>query len=126
MGPILRTARDAADIFGPRLAGQRLEKLLVAYLDEGRRLLRIDEAGEGRAAEIELAAADTLALAMRLGASGLVLAHNHPSGDATPSQADAAATRRLAQAAAELGLTLHDHLVFAGGECRSFRALGLI
>ena len=126
MTPVLRTARDAADLFRPRLAQAPFETLLVACLDEARRLLGVIEAEEGDVAGVGLAARQMLALAIRLGATGLVLAHNHPSGDPTPSEADAAATRRLAAAAAELGLTLHDHLIFADGECRSFRAMGLI
>ena len=57
---------------------------------------------------------------------GWSIAHNHPSGDPSPSRADIEATRRLAEAAAALGIRLHDHLIFAGGDCRSFRALGLL
>ena len=64
--------------------------------------------------------------ALRLDSAGLILAHCHPSGDPEPSAADIAATRRLSEMGAQLGLSLHDHLIFAGGECRSFRALGLL
>ena len=66
------------------------------------------------------------AAGLRHGAEGLVIAHNHPSGDPEPSRADIEATRRLADVAAALGIRLHDHLIFAGGECRSFRELGLL
>ena len=62
--------------------------------------------------------------ALNHGAAGLVIAHNHPSGDPRPSPADVAATRRLAETAAALDIVVHDHLIFAGGECRSFRELG--
>lgn len=54
------------------------------------------------------------------------LVHNHPSGDPTPSAADCRVTARLAEVAGALDIALHDHLVFAGGDCRSFRALGLL
>jgi DNA repair protein RadC len=55
-----------------------------------------------------------------------VLAHNHPSGDATPSDSDRRSTRRLATAAEALDCTVLDHLVFAGGECASLRQLGYL
>jgi DNA repair protein RadC len=57
--------------------------------------------------------------AMGRGASGIIVAHNHPSGDSTPSRSDVEVTRRLADLAEVLGITLHDHLVVAGGETRS-------
>jgi len=76
--------------------------------------------------EIVLPMAAIFKAALNHGAAGLIVAHNHPSGDPTPSRADIAATRRLAETAANLGLVLHDHLIFAGGECRSFRELGLL
>jgi DNA repair protein RadC len=58
--------------------------------------------------------------------SAIVLAHNHPSGDPTPSESDRRATRRLACAAEALDCMLLDHLVFGGKECTSFRQLGLL
>jgi DNA repair protein RadC len=64
--------------------------------------------------------------ALNHGAVGLIIAHNHPSGNPEPSRADIEATRTLAQTAASLGIVLHDHLIFAGDDCRSFRALGLL
>jgi len=65
--------------------------------------------------------------AFRLGTVGLIVAHNHPSGNPNPSEADLAATKELAATAGSLGIQLHDHLIFgAGGDCRSFRALGLL
>jgi len=67
MAPVLRTARDAAELLGPRLADMPIETLLVAWLDEARRLLGIIEAEEGDVARADLAARQMLALAIRLG-----------------------------------------------------------
>jgi DNA repair protein RadC len=64
--------------------------------------------------------------ALRLGAHGMVVAHNHPSGDPQPSADDVASTRELSETAARLGIRLHDHLIFAGGEAVSLRSLGLL
>jgi DNA repair protein RadC len=63
---------------------------------------------------------------LSLGSSGILIAHNHPSGDPRPSQSDCVATRRLACAAQAIDCRLIDHLVFGGGECTSFRSLGLL
>jgi DNA repair protein RadC len=60
------------------------------------------------------------------GSAGIVLAHNHPSGDPRPSDSDFRATRRLATAAEALDCTVLDHLVFAGAECTSLRRLGYL
>lgn len=123
---IVRTARDAACLFEPRLAGRRREALLVAHLAGDRRLLRLTEEGRGETGQIALPVRSIIADAMRLESAGLILAHCHPSGEPEPSHADIVATRKLRELGAALGLTLHDHLIFAGGECRSFRALGLL
>jgi DNA repair protein RadC len=60
------------------------------------------------------------------GSAGILLAHNHPSGDPRPSDSDCRATRRLASAVEALDCTVLDHLVFAGTECTSFRRMGLL
>jgi DNA repair protein RadC len=82
--------------------------------------------GKGGAGDVELPIRRILSSALRLRARSIVLAHNHPSGDPAPSASDEAATRALATAAAGLDIGLHDHLIFAGGECSSFRSLGLL
>lgn len=124
LGP-LATARDAADLLLPRFLYAAREKLVVLYVDRERRYLNTTEV-EGSNVEVSLPVRVIIAAALSCDARGLILAHNHPSGDPTPSQADVRATRRLVEAAAPLGITVHDHLVFAGSECRSYRALGLL
>jgi DNA repair protein RadC len=64
--------------------------------------------------------------ALELGASALILVHNHPSGDSTPSRTDIAMTREIAAAAKALKIELHDHLVIGRGNHSSFKALGLL
>ena len=64
--------------------------------------------------------------AARLGSVGVVLAHNHPSGDARPSGADCQATRKLARAGEAIDLAVLDHLIFAGSNCNSMRRMGLL
>lgn len=120
------TARDAADLLAPLFAGGVSEKLVVLHLDSNRRLIEVDEHPAGGPDETGLPLREIFATGLRHGTEGLVIAHNHPSGNPAPSPADIEATRRLAEVAAALDIRLHDHLIFAGGECRSFRELGLL
>lgn len=100
--------------------------ICVAHLDSEHGLigLRLRYAREFACVDLPIRAivADALALA----SDGLIVAHNHPSGAAHPSESDVAATRLLASVLQPLGLRLHDHLVFGGSECFSFRGMGLL
>jgi DNA repair protein RadC len=122
---IVATARDAADLVGPLLAGKD-PQLVVLHLDSERRLLALDRQPLAAEAASPLPAREIIAEALRLGSAGLVVARSRAGGDAEPGAADIEATRRLADAAAALDIRLHDHLIFAGGGCRSFRELGLL
>jgi DNA repair protein RadC len=123
---VVATAQDAAKLLAPLFLDLGGEKLALLYLDGGRRVIAVESHPVVERDEIVLPMAEIFRAALNHEAAGLIVAHNHPSGDPTPSRADIAATRRLAETAANLGIVLHDHLVFAGGECRSFRELGLL
>lgn len=101
------------------------EHLWVAHLDGQARclLLTRHDGGEGSAT---LPVRQIIADAARHGSSGVIVAHNHPSGDSSPSAADLAATRLLARAADAIDVTVVDHLVMADGRASSMRALGLL
>ncbi len=102
-----------------------VESLWVAHVDDQARCVHLTRHG-GDAASAPFPLRSIIADAAAHNSAGLVLAHNHPSGDATPSAQDCAATRRLASAAEALDCTIVDHLVFAGGQCTSLRRLGLL
>ncbi len=123
---IVATARDAADLLAPLFAEAEGEKLAVIHLDAERRMIALDQQPVEAPDEVILPMRAIFAAALRHNAVGMVIAHNHPSGDPEPSRADIEATRRLVETAANLGIRLHDHLIFAGGDCRSFRQLGLL
>ena len=123
---LIHTARDAANLLGPLLIGRAEECVAVLHLGPARELLHVAQAEVGGTAKVGLPIRAIVAEAMRLGSDGIIVAHNHPSGDATPSQVDIGTTRRLAAVAAELGITLHDHLIFGGDEVSSFRLLRLL
>jgi DNA repair protein RadC len=101
------------------------ERLMIAHLDRAARCLHLS-LHEGDQSGADLPLRTIIADAAIHGTAGLLLAHNHPSGDPRPSRADCSATRRLAAAASALDCTIVDHLVFAGDRCSSFRALGLL
>lgn len=125
-GVLIRTARDAADRLEPLFRDAADEKVAVLHLDSQRRMIAVTEEASGGRRDVEMPLRAIIAAGLKLGSAGIVVAHNHPSGDPRPSEADIAATRRLAQTAANVGIELHDHLIFAGGEVGSFRALGLL
>jgi DNA repair protein RadC len=126
VGRLLRTSEDASALFAPSFCNLAYEELRVAHLDAEGRILGVSAAADGHAASIGLPLREIVRDAIALGARALVLAHNHASGDPTPSPADKAATRRLADIIGGLDIRLLDHLVFAGERCRSFRHMGLL
>ncbi|MCA1654791.1 MAG: DNA repair protein [Sphingomonadales bacterium] len=124
---ILAGHRAAERFFAPCFndAPANDELLWVAHVDSGARCLHL-ERYEGARDSVALPVRSIVADAARLGSAGVLLAHNHPSGDATPSEMDCRATRALACAGEAMDLTVVDHLIFAGSECRSFRRMGLL
>jgi DNA repair protein RadC len=95
----------------------------VLHLDSDRGLLGTSFAEAGAAG---LPVRDILAATLKIGAEGMIVGLGRPPGDAMPSEADRADARRLADAAAALGVRLTDLFIFAGDECHSFRELGLL
>ena len=103
----------------------RRESLWVAHVDDEARCLHVS-CHQGDESGMRFPLRAIIVDAARHGTSGLVLAHNHPSGDARPSDSDCQVTRRLATAANALDCAVLDHLIFAGAECSSLRQMGLL
>jgi DNA repair protein RadC len=101
------------------------ERLWVAHLDPDLNCLRLTH-HDGDESGTDFPLRSIIADAAVHGSAGIVLAHNHPSGDPTPSASDTLATTRLACAAEALDCTVIDHLVFGETGCTSFRQLGLL
>lgn len=101
------------------------ENLWVAHIDDEARCLHVSRhEGDqwGTAFPLRAIIADVATHE----SAGIVLAHNHPSGDSRPSDSDCIATRRLAAAAEALDCAVVDHLIFAGSDCSSLRRLGYL
>ncbi len=101
------------------------ECLWVAHLDDEANCLHVSR-HHGDESGADFPIRSIIADAAVHGSAGIVLAHNHPSGDPAPSNSDCRTTRRLVAAAEALDCTVLDHLVFAGSECASFRSMGLL
>lgn len=122
--PITNPATAAA-LFS-RLACRAVEQVHFAYLDPQWRLLGLRETESERAQSVAVPLKLVVADALRLGATRVLMAHNHPSGDPTPSGHDLASTRRIARALALVEVRLVDHLVMARGGTTSLHAMGLL
>ena len=124
--PALLNGHEAARrFFAASFDNQSAEQLLVAHVDGATRCLHVDQY-DGHSAEVGLPVRDIVAEAVRLGSAGVIIAHNHPSGDPQPSDADYRATRKLARAGETIDLAVLDHLIFAGRNCSSMRRMGLL
>ena len=124
--PIIGTAQALIDYLFADMAHLPAERLRVLFLNARNHLLRDELVSEGSVNEISVHPRAILTRALELGATALILVHNHPSGDPAPSQGDIDATRRIANAARSLDICIHDHVIVARSGWSSFRTLGLM
>ncbi|MCC7319438.1 MAG: DNA repair protein RadC [Rubellimicrobium sp.] len=108
------------------MAHRDTEQFRVLYLDRKNVLIADEEQARGTVDHVPVYPREVVKRALELNASSLILVHNHPSGDPTPSDSDIAMTAQVEQAAQALGITLHDHLVIGKSRELSFRARGLL
>jgi len=109
-----------------RLGHLAVEEFWVALVDNKNRLMAWERVGKGTVDETAVYPREVLALALRHQASGVILAHNHPGGDPSPSMQDRDLTRRIARSAQELGLRVLDHLIVTEAKHFSFQDAGLL
>lgn len=103
-----------------------VERFHVLYLDRKNRLISDERMGVGTVDHVPVYPREVIKRALILGASALILVHNHPSGDPTTSEADLAMTKEVQKGCRFLGLTLHDHIIVGAGHEVSLRGLGKI
>jgi DNA repair protein RadC len=108
------------------LQDQKVEVFICLSLDTQLRLLNLDEIARGSVSEIAIRPRMVVEKALQRRASGVIVAHNHPSGSAQPSQSDIHFTQRLKVALASVDVVLHDHILVCDGTPRSFLAMGLL
>ncbi|WP_424990861.1 RadC family protein [Fluviibacterium sp. S390] len=108
------------------MSHSQVEQFRVLYLDRKNTLIADEEQAQGTVDHVPVYPREVMKRALQLNATALILVHNHPSGDPTPSQADITMTERIDHAASVLGLTLHDHVIIGKSRELSFRAEGLL
>jgi len=108
------------------IAHGKVEEFHILFLDRKNMLIKHEQQQRGTIDHTPVYPREVVKRALELQASALILVHNHPSGDPTPSTADIAVTRDIVKAAQPLGVTVHDHLIIGRGRHVSLRDLGLI
>ena len=124
--PALSSWEALLDYCAAAMARAETEEFRVLFLDRKNILVAEEVHQRGTVDHTPVYPREVVKRALELGASALILVHNHPSGDPTPSRADIAMTREVAVAAKALKIELHDHLVIGRGRHASFKALGLL
>lgn len=123
--PVVRTPEDVYAVAGADMAALEQEQLRVLLLDTRNRVVRTVTVAQGSVNGAQVRVAEVFKDAIRHNVPALVLLHNHPSGDPTPSAADVAMTEHIVRAGDLLGIEVLDHLVIGQGAFRSMRRLGL-
>jgi len=124
--PALSSWDALLDYCSAAMGRAQTEEFRVLFLDRKNILLADEVHQRGTVDHTPVYPREVVKRALEFGASALILVHNHPSGDPTPSRTDIAMTREIAAAAKALKIELHDHLVIGRGNHASFKALGLL
>lgn len=124
--PVISSSPALLAYVRTELAAAPREEFRVLFLDRKNRLIRDERLGEGTVDHAPVYPREVVRRALELAASALILLHNHPSGDPTPSSADVEMTRQVVAAARALNLVVHDHLVVGRESVASLKTLGLM
>jgi DNA repair protein RadC len=108
------------------MAHRETEQFRVLFLDRKNRLIADEPQAEGTVDHVPVYPREVVKRALELNASALILVHNHPSGDPTPSQADITMTEAIRTAADVMGIVIHDHLIIGKAAELSFRSEGYL
>ncbi|MBS0255709.1 MAG: DNA repair protein RadC [Proteobacteria bacterium] len=124
--PVLGSWAALLDYLMIDMAHLTVERVRVLYLDTRNRLIRDEHVADGSVDEAAIHPREVIRRALDLGATALILVHNHPSGQPEPSRADIQITHRIAEAGRLLGITVHDHVIIGREGHVSLKAKGLI
>jgi DNA repair protein RadC len=122
--PLISSWSALTDYLAVTMGGLRAESFRVLYLDRKNHLIADEEQARGTVDHVPVYSREIARRAIQLDASAVILAHNHPSGDPAPSQADISMTLDVQKALHALGITLHDHVITGGANTLSLRADG--
>jgi DNA repair protein RadC len=124
--PVLSSWATLIDYCRTAMAYAEREQFRLLYLDKKNALIADEVQGEGTVDHTPVYPREVVKRALELSATALILVHNHPSGDPTPSQADIAVTRQIVDIAGPLGITVHDHISVGRQGHASLKGLKLI
>ena len=124
--PVLTSWDALLDYCHTTMAHGEIEQFRVLFLDRKNMLIADEAQARGTVDHVPVYPREVVKRALELNASALILVHNHPSGDPTPSDADLTMTQQIKDACYALGLTLHDHLIIGKSKEISFRASGYL
>ncbi len=124
--PVLGSWQTLIDYLSIDMAHLTVERVRVLYLDSKNRLIDDHHAAEGSIDEAAIHPREVIRRALDVGATALILVHNHPSGNPDPSRADIQITHKIAEAGRLMGVTLHDHVIVGREGHVSLRARGLL
>ena len=124
--PVLSSWDTLLDYCRTAMAHRETEQFRILFLDRKNTLIADEEQAKGTVDHVPVYPREVVKRALELNASALILVHNHPSGDPTPSQSDISMTQQVMDAAQVLGITLHDHLIIGKSRELSFRSEGYL
>jgi DNA repair protein RadC len=124
--PHLPSAQALLDYLHLTLAHLSFERVQILHLSTRHRLIRQEIVSNGTIDEAAVYIREVMRRCLELGSASIIMVHNHPGGDPTPSRADIDITRRMAEAGKRLNVVLYDHIIIGEGGHSSLRALGLL
>jgi len=124
--PVLANWERLLEYCRASMAFEKTERFRILFLDVKNVLIADELQQSGTVNHTPVYPREVVKRALELGASAIIMVHNHPSGDATPSRADVEITNEVRDAAAKLGITLHDHVIVVRSGHTSFKSLGLL
>lgn len=125
-GVAFTSTQAARDWLKLKMAGLEREVFMVLYLNQQNQLITHETLFAGSISSTEVHPREVVKRALYFNAAAVILAHNHPSGDTTPSQADKTITQRLVQALQLVDIRVPDHLIVGGTQILSFAEHGLL
>ena len=124
--PVLNSWQRLLDYLHASMAYEKKEHFRLLFLNKKNELIADEIQQSGTVDHTPAYPREIMKRALELGATALILVHNHPSGDSAPSKADIDMTKQICAAAAPFGIVIHDHLIVSRGGTTSFKSLGLI
>ncbi|QIK79406.1 DNA repair protein RadC [Sphingomonas piscis] len=124
--PVISSWDALGDYLQAAMAHSPIEEVRVLFLNSKNMLLANERMWQGSVDEAAVHVREVIARSIQLGATAIIIVHNHPSGDPSPSQQDIRLTRDLIDAGRHMKVTVHDHVIVGSSGRSSMRAMGLI